>query len=470
MKDTFLTEMESVENENSWKDKLITEKGKIIKCPENIITMLENIPQYAGKLKYNNYDRNKEYDGKIFDDLMQSVVNNDVFRNLGFYNQSMTSTALDEVFTRHRYNPVADYLWSLKWDGKKRIETLMIDMLGADDTELNRTMTRKWMVAAVKRTIHPGCKFDNVIVLQGAGGIGKSTLCERLAKQFFSEISLCEIDSKDIVHKMNRTWIAIIDEMDNMNRKEMSSIKSFLSRTKEVTRLAYAKVPENYERHCVFIGSINDETFLRDSTSNVERRFWVIKCNNKTRGKDVYEKMTDEYVDQLWAEAMNLYAENPDQYLDLEPELYEAFEKEQRQFKTYNDDDVIDFIKETLDKKYRINKEGEVTRLEQLQDDLAIGDKFYIDKIKGRTLTELIFQEAGKLIGGKPRGRQYLKTALEGEWEYKDTWFKSENKTMKAWVRVSPKNSSSLESLAKKAYDPMEEFNFGIKMMQNNTL
>lgn len=461
MENKYLEETgKELEEKTSWYDRLDKDdKGIVLKTPQNIIIFLENHKKYAGRLKYNNYDRNKEYDGKSFTDLNQSVVYNDVCRYLGFFNRGMTDAALDEVFTRHRYNPVEEYLWSLKWDGKKRIDTLFIDLLGADDTKLNRAFTRKWMIAAIKRTLKPGCKFDNIIILQGVGGIGKSTLCERLAKKFFSEMSLGEIDGKDIVHKMNMTWIAIIDEMDNMNRKDMSSIKSFLSRTKEVTRLAYAKFPENYERHCVFIGSINDETFLRDSTSNVERRFWVIKCNNKTRGSEVYKKMTDEYVDQLWAEAFNYYIEDPEQYLDLEPSLYDDFEKEQRQFKSYNDDDVVDFVKEALNKQYRINKEGEVTDLSQLEDSLSVGEKHYIDKIKGRTLSELISRECHK-----ERSRQYLKTALEGEWEYKDAWFKTENKTMKAWVRTSPKNPSLPKTDGKKEYNHLDEFLFGINV------
>lgn len=460
LNEQMMSEMEDIEKENTWKDCLSVDgKHKILKTPQNIISFFENHPKYAGKLKYNDYNKAKEFNGKKFTDIELAVAVNDVCKYLGFYNQSMTSTALDEVFSRHKYNPVQEYLWSLKWDGKKRIERLFIDMLGADDTELNRAFTRKWMVAAVKRTFIPGCKFDNVIILQGPGGIGKSTICERLAKQFFSEISLSEIDSKDIVHKLNMTWIAIIDEMDNMNRKEMSSIKAFFSRRKEVTRLAYAKNAEDYERHCVFIGSINDETFLRDSTSNVERRFWVIKCNNKTRGSDVYKKMTDEYVDQLWAEAFNLYVENPDQYLDIEPSLYDAFEKEQIKYKNWQDDDIIDFIKEVLDKKHSINKEGEVTRIEQLQDELSVGEKYYVDKIKGRTLTDFIHNEYPY---EKKRSREYLKLALEDEWEYKPIWFKSENKMVKAWVRLTPKNIKLPENLTKKQYNPMDAFLVGL--------
>ena len=457
--------LESVEKRSSWKDEITKDdKGRIQKTPQNIITFLENHPKYAGNMKYNTFSRMKEFNGETFTDMDLSMVVNDICEHLGFYNQAMTTTALDEVFKNHKYNPVQDYLKSLKWDGKKRVERLFIDMLGADDTVLNRVFAKKWMVAAIKRTMQPGCKFDNVIILQGAGGIGKSTLCERLAKQFFSEMSLSEIDTKDVVQKLNMTWIAIIDEMDNMNRKEMSSIKSFFSRLKDMTRLAYARNSEEFKRHCVFIGSINDETFLRDSTSNVERRFWVIKCNNQTRGGEVYRKMNDYYVDQLWAEAISMYEADPDQYLDIEPELYDDFEKAQKQHKTYQDDDIVDYLKEVLNKKYSVNREGELTRIEQFQDDTSLGDKYYINKIKGRLLSDIIRSE----YPNKERSRMYLRTALEDEWVYKDAWFKSENKFMKAWVRVKPIIAETLgdkeENDQKKPYNPMDEFLKGFKI------
>lgn len=453
--------LEDIEKSMSWKDKMIKEtfmvKGipveHIKKCPDNIITFLENYPKYAGKLKYNEYLRMKEYEGSEFTDFMQSTINNDVFRYLGFSNKGWVEDSINEVFDKNRYNPVIDYIKSLTWDGKKRIDRLFIDLLEADDTDLTRAMTRKWMVAAVKRTLLPGCKFDNMIVLQGPQGIGKSSMCERLAKGFFSTISLDEIDNKDIIDKMNKTWIGIIDEMDNFNRKEMSKVKTFLSQCQDTVRLAYARNTSVFTRHCIFIGSTNDDTFLRDSTSSVERRFWVIKCNKTKMDNKIRKVMTDKYVDQLWAEAFQYLKDEPNQYLDMDQEMMDEFAKVQNQFKTFNDDDIVEFVKDLLDRQYCINQDGEVTDTYQLDTDITTGEKHYINKIQGFVITEMI----GRKFREK-RSTKYLENALGGEWEYKSTRFKKLGKIVKAWVRTEPKNGVQSD----KKYDPLDEFTVGL--------
>lgn len=444
----------------SWKDKLIKDaymlKGvpveQVRKCPDNIIIFLENHPKYTGKLKYNEYLRMKEFEGKEFTDFDLSIINNDVFRFLGFSNKGWVEDSINEVFDKNRYNPVMDYLTGLKWDGKKRIESLFIDLLEADDTELTRVMTEKWMIAAVKRTIQPGCKFDNMIVLQGSQGIGKSSICERLAKGFFSTISLDEIDNKDIIDKMNKTWIGIIDEMDNFNRKEMSKVKTFLSQCQDTVRLAYARNTSVFTRHCIFIGSTNDDTFLRDSTSSVERRFWIIKCNKTKMDNKIRTVMTDDYVDQLWAEAYWYYKLNPKQYLDMEQERMEEFARTQQKYKTYNDDDLVEYIKDVLEGEYYINPEGEVYDISQLDNNTVTGIKYHINKIQGYVLTEAVNRKFRD-----KRSTKYIELALGGEWKYKDTWFKKLGKNVKAWVRNSPITNGKVQN-------PMDEFTVGLKI------
>lgn len=448
--------LEEIESKKSWKDELLRDgRGVILRKPKNFIIFLENYPKYAGKLKYNEYLCQKEFDGKVFTDRQQDIIYNDVDEVLGIYNRSMVDSALSEVFENHKYNPVVDYIKSLKWDGKERIDRLFIDLLEADDTELTRVMTRKWMVAAIKRTLVPGSKFDNMIVLQGSQGIGKSSICELLAKGFFSTVSLDEIDNKDIVDKMNKTWIAIIDEMDNFNRKEMSKVKTFLSQVEDKVRLAYERNTSDFKRHCIFIGSTNDDTFLRDSTSSIERRFWVIKCNKTKMDNRIRKIMTEDYVDQLWAEAYHYYMSNPNQYLDMEQSMMEEFAREQNKYKTYNDDEIVEYVKDALDRKYCINEDGEVTDIYQLDTDITTGEKHYINKIPGYVITEMI----GRKFRDK-RSTKYLEIALGGEWKYMATRFKKLGKTVKAWVRTTPRTVDS----PKKAYNPIDEFTVGLNL------
>ena len=145
MEKNYLEESEKeLEKKTNWKDTLLKDgRGLVLKKPINFIIFLENHPKYAGKLKFNEYLYQKEFDGKVFNDFQQDIVYNDVDQELGIYNRSMVDSALSEVFEKNKYNPVVDYLNSLHWDGKKRINSLFIDLLEADDTELNRIMTEK---------------------------------------------------------------------------------------------------------------------------------------------------------------------------------------------------------------------------------------------------------------------------------------------------------------------------------------
>ena len=251
---------------------------------------------------------------------------------------------------------------------------------------------------------------------------------------------------------MNKTWIGIIDEMDNFNRKEMSKVKTFLSQVKDTVRLAYARNAVPFNRHCIFIGSTNDDTFLRDSTSSVERRFWVIKCNKTKMDNKIRKVMTDDYVDQLWAEAYWYYKLDPKQYLDIEPKWFDEFARVQGQFKTYNDDDIVEYIRDVLDDEYYINPDGEVYDISQLDNSTVTGLKYKINKIRPFVIRELMNRKFRE-----PRGVKYLEQALSNDWVYKDVWFKKLNKTVKAWVRKE-------EDRSYKKVDPMDVFTEGLKM------
>lgn len=412
----------------------------------NYIIYLDRSIPYGGRLKYNEYLRRDEIDGRPLTDNDINKIYADIEIFFGYVVRQNADTAIDCVLQARKYNPLINTLESIKWDGKKRIERIFIDLLDADDTELTRELTKKWMIAAVKRTLHPGCKFDNMIVLQGGQGIGKSTICEKLSMGFCNTVSLGEIGNKDLIDKLNKTWIAIIDEMDTFNKREMSTVKTFLSQTMDTVRLPYRKNSDTFSRHCIFIGSTNDDTFLRDNTSSVERRFWVIKCNKTTRDDKVYKLMTEDYVRQLWGEAYYYYISDPEQYLDVDAELMEKFAKEQEQFKTYNDDDYIESIKYVLDSYYPIKENGELTDIDQLRD-YGDGPKYKINKVPAFILKKYMKEEYRD-----DRSNKTIENALKGEWIYKDARYKYlDNRILKSWVRVNPVSE-------KKEYDPLDAF------------
>jgi putative DNA primase/helicase len=162
---------------------------------------------------------------------------------------------------------VQDYLKSLQWDEIKRLDTLLIDYLGAKDTAYTRAVMRKSLTAAVARAMEPGCKYDYMPILVGPQGIGKSTFLRYLGRQWFSD-SLQTFEGKEASEMIQGIWINEIGELSGFNRSETNAVKQFLSKTEDVYREPFGKRTNPYPRHCVFFGTTNDVEFLKDSTGN----------------------------------------------------------------------------------------------------------------------------------------------------------------------------------------------------------
>lgn len=338
-------------------------KGHIINNMVNYITFLENDELTKGNIKYNKFLERKEFIRKDkseeYSDFLESKIKLKMSQVLGFnITGTLFTDAINNVFMDNQYNPVIDYLNSLSWDETPRVETMFVDWLGADDTPLIREMTRKWLVAAVKRVFEPGSKFDNMIVLQGPQGCGKSTLCYRLAHSFYNEHIDID-DPKNYVEILNRSWIVCFDELAGISRKALSSIKAFLSKQDDTTRLAYARNPQTFKRHCIFIGSTNEDNFLRDYTASIERRFWVVECKLDNMTNKVGSGFTNEVIDQLWAEAVYLYKQDPNQFLDLSADGIQTLTKEQEKFKISNDDEMLDVVRDVFETEFILNSKGE---------------------------------------------------------------------------------------------------------------
>ena len=235
--------------------------------------------------------------------------------------------ALTSVANKRRFHPIEDYLQELpEWDGQERIERLLVDYLGAENTVFNREAIRKVLLAAIARIYHPGIKFDYMLVLNGPQGIGKSTFFGRLFKGFLSD-SLTMLDMRDKTgsEKLQGYWALEVAEMAGMRKADIECVKSFISRQEDIYRPAYGRVVEKHPRRCVIVGSTNSSTgFLRDISGN--RRFWPVKCSG---GKLKPWNLTDEDLDQVWAEAMAAY--NSGESLLLSKEAEELAAREQRE-------------------------------------------------------------------------------------------------------------------------------------------
>lgn len=225
-------------------------------------------------------------------------------------------SALKIVMRNNRFNPVVDYLDACEWDGVERLDTLFIDLFGADDTEYTRAVTRKTLVAAVARAYNAGCKFDYVLTIVGEQGTGKSSTIARLAVDWFSD-SLTQLKGKEAYEGVQGAWIIELPELASMRRTDLDSMKAFLSKTEDRFRQAYGKRIETFPRRCIFIATTNEPDFLQDVTGN--RRFWVLNTIRRRGSEKWYEYLTPAVVSQIWGEAKQRY--NEGELLFLPPHL-----------------------------------------------------------------------------------------------------------------------------------------------------
>ncbi len=320
----------------------------------NLMLILENDPELAG-FAYNSMANMIEVIGKLPWDRDESLrfwrdVDTDQLKvYLDKRYTAFSKLNLEASFRKaaddRRFHPVREYLDGLPpWDGECRAETLLCRCLQADDTPYVRAVTRKFLVAAVARIYVPGTKFDCVLVLDGAQGIGKSTIFRELAgSDFYSEtLSLTDMNNKDAAEKLPGNWIVEIGELAGMRKADIEKVKAFISTTDDKFRPAYGRVVESHPRQTVIVATVNGERgYLRDVTGN--RRFWIVKCR-QTEAVKRFSFASDER-DQIWAEAMYLWKHG--EKLWLEGDLLKDAEEVQRT--AMEKDDRLGMVENYLD-------------------------------------------------------------------------------------------------------------------------
>lgn len=327
---------ESVEgSDDGWLDLLeLDSKGFVKKTINNVTTVLEHDPVLKGKVVVDEFAACGLLMGPVpWDPYAEKRRWTDV-DDAGFYRymesrygitgRDKLDAGLLIVSNDHKINDVREYLLGLSWDNVKRLDTVFIDYLGAEDNLYTRTVTRKSLTAAVARALEGGVKFDYMTILAGDQGIGKSTLLATLGKEWFSD-SLTTFEGKEAAELIQGTWINEIGELTAMTKQETNAVKQFLSKTHDIYRAAYGRRTEKYPRRCVFFGTSNDDEFLKDYTGN--RRFWPIDVGIHTPTKSVWDDLPRE-VDQIWAEAVMAYRLGERLYL---PRDVEALAKEQQE-------------------------------------------------------------------------------------------------------------------------------------------
>ena len=218
------------------------------------------------------------------------------------------------------FDALTDMLEGLpEWDGVKRKDTLLIDCLGAEDCAYTRAVTALLLRAALARAFQPGCKFDYMVVLQGPQGAGKSTMIRLLAmRQEFFVDDVKNIGAKDAQEQIQGRWFVEMAELAAFKGRYIETLKSFITSQVDSYRVPYAKRPVQLSRRCVLVGTTNLGEYLDDPTGN--RRFLPVECSGKGM-RSLFGTGIEGYIEQVWAEALVDYRENPGKALVLPAEL-----------------------------------------------------------------------------------------------------------------------------------------------------
>jgi putative DNA primase/helicase len=329
--------------------------------PFNVKTILKNDPAIAGKFARDTFAyrvlllksvpwREIKKPQLLDDDDISGLRNflADVYK---IPRSPVIEDALNEVLLSREFHPVREYLKNLTWDGVKRVETLLIDYLGAEDNELTRAMTRLTLAGAVARAFRPGCKFDYVLTLIGKQGIGKSSLLALLGGDWYTD-SLEDVRGKDAYEQIQGSWIVELGELAALRKADVEAIKRFVSAQVDKFRQSYARRSKEFYRQCIFVATTNDEEPFKDQTGN--RRFWPVSVG--LHSIDL-SKRNDFPRDQIWAEAVELFKKGEPLML---PEHLERQAKELQ--KSYTEESTYaGEIREKLDMPWGGGDFGNIT-------------------------------------------------------------------------------------------------------------
>lgn len=295
---------------DGWRAHLTVKANGVIEPTiDNIWQILENDPLLKGKFALNEFASRGEILGSLPwapDARRRPWEDNDNYglywymeRAYGIKNNGSVDGALSLHSARHAFNDVQNYLNGLEWDGVPRLDTLFIDYLGAEDSPYTRAVTRKAFVAAVARAMVPGTKFDQMIILNGPQGIGKSSILDIMSRGWFND-GIRTFEGKEASELLQGVWIVEVAELDAFRRTDVSRIKQFISQRADRFRAAYGRHVKEIPRRCVFFGTTNSDEYLTDRTGN--RRFWPVDVG-VSEHRSVWTDLPP-VVDQVWAEAV----------------------------------------------------------------------------------------------------------------------------------------------------------------------
>ena len=333
---------DETEQKDDWTKHFIWKKTNIGDKPEikstsvkNAFLIINNDAELKDIFKFNEFTQNVEvsvdksidlrkYGSGVLRFHKENLRDIDI-TNLGLYIESIPDygvtfktqilyDALEASARQHSYNPVIDYMNECKneWDGKHRLDDLFPTFLGAERSNTTNLITRLWFMGGVAKAYHPTTKFDYVLDLVGGQGAGKTTLLHKIAPLGLYTDQFTSFTDKDDLANMKDAFIVNDDEMDASNKSGFAEVKKFITLQTFKYRKPYGRTTEEYAKHFIIARTTNEKAHLRDRSG--DRRFMTILVNPKNQIKFPYAELGENYVKQIWGEAVHLYEASEDPF------------------------------------------------------------------------------------------------------------------------------------------------------------
>jgi predicted P-loop ATPase len=320
----------SVVDKTDWNARLVrNDKGQLLPVLDNVVSILRNDERWQDvigfdemggrvmKLKEPPFERGATGEWVDIDDARLEH-----WFGITYGLRRLSADAISKgvllAADDRRYHEVRDYLDSLKWDRFPRVGTWLSSYLGAKHSPYVEAVGTKWLIGAVARAYRAGCKVDNVLILEGEQGLGKSTTLKVLFNPWFTDAAF-ELGTPDGYQIMRGMWCVELAELDGFNRAEASRSKAFFTRTEDRYRNPYGRKPVTIPRTGVFAGSVNHATYLKDDSGN--RRYWPVTVGVGKVNMD--DLIADR--DQIWAEVVQMFNDGVEWWVRAsDRELYEG--------------------------------------------------------------------------------------------------------------------------------------------------
>lgn len=341
--------------DNSWTSELkVNTKGEYENSATNINLILKNDQILKGAFILNTFDnrryltkdmpwRKLEVKPDNVKDVDYSGIRNYIECIYGIASSLKIDDSLAVEVQKQSFHPIREYIKSLHWDGKKRVDTLLIDYFGANDSDYSRATIRKALCAAVARVFKPGIKYDMVLILVGPQGTYKSTFVRKLGMKWFSD-TFTTMQGKEAYEQLQGAWIIEMAELSALKKSESENIKQYISKCDDTFRPAYSRTVEVFKRQCIFFGTTNNIDFLKDPTGN--RRFNPVDVHIDRATKSVPDDLNQNEIDQIWAETYQIYLSGEKLFFDNRI----SNEAKREQAKHSSTDERLGVIEEYLNK------------------------------------------------------------------------------------------------------------------------